>query len=95
MLKDKTEQVFQDYDFILLPNSPTTAFKIGEKSEDPIAMYLADIYTVMANLIGVPSISLPLFTHTNLMPFGLQVMANNFKELSLLSISEQLVREYK
>lgn len=94
LLKNKTELIFRDYDFILLPNSPTTAFKIGEKMNDPIAMYLADIYTVMANLIGVPSIALPLFKHSNNMPFGLQVMANNFKELSLLQISELIMKNY-
>ena len=53
--------IFNDFDFIILPTSPSTAFKIGEKMDDPIAMYLADIYTVMANLVGIPAISLPLF----------------------------------
>lgn len=95
LLKDKTGLIFRDYDFILLPNSPTTAFKIGEKINDPISMYLADIYTVMANLIGVPSIALPLFKHSNNMPFGLQVMANNFHELSLLQVSDLLLKRYK
>jgi aspartyl-tRNA(Asn)/glutamyl-tRNA(Gln) amidotransferase subunit A len=94
LLKEKTNQVFRDFDFILLPTSPSTAFKIGEKSGDPIAMYLADIYTVMANLVGIPSISLPLFKHSNQMPFGLQVMANNFNELSLLQASNQLMHKY-
>jgi len=51
---------------------------------DPVAMYLADIYTVMANLVGIPAISLPLFKHSNGLPFGLQVMANRFNEVSLL-----------
>ena len=54
---------------------------------DPIAMYLADIYTVMANLAGIPAISLPLFKHRNGMPFGLQVMASRFDEVSLLQVS--------
>ena len=95
LLKDKTSLIFHDFDFILLPDSPTTAFKIGEKLNDPIAMYLADIYTVMANLIGVPSISLPLFRHSNYMPFGLQVMANNFNELSLLQVSDHIIKKFK
>lgn len=95
LLKDKTSLIFHDFDFILLPDSPTTAFKIGEKLNDPIAMYLADIYTVMANLIGVPSISLPLFRHSNNMPFGLQVMANNFNELSLLQVSDHIIKKFK
>ena len=93
LLFDKTQLIFNDFDFIFLPTTPSTAFKIGEKMEDPIAMYLADIYTVMANLVGIPAISLPLFTHSNGMPFGLQAMSNRFNELSLLRISKQLMQE--
>jgi aspartyl-tRNA(Asn)/glutamyl-tRNA(Gln) amidotransferase subunit A len=91
MLFDQTQLIFNEFDFIMLPTTPSTAFKIGEKMEDPIAMYLADIYTVMANLVGIPAISLPLFKHSNGMPFGLQVMANRFNELPLLRISNQLM----
>lgn len=91
LLKDKTELIFSQFDFILLPTSPVTAFKAGEKMDDPIAMYLADIYTVMANLVGIPAISLPLFKHSNGMPFGLQVMANAYDEVSLLQVSETLM----
>ncbi len=91
LLKDKTDLIFNQFDFILLPTSPVTAFKAGEKMGDPIAMYLADIYTVMANLVGIPAISLPLFKHSNGMPFGLQVMANAFDEVSLLQVSETLM----
>ena len=94
-LTDKTQLIFNDFDFILLPTSPVTAFKAGEKMDDPVAMYLADIYTVMANLTGIPAISLPLFKHSNGMPFGLQVMANRFDELPLLQVSNRLMREYK
>jgi len=94
LLHDKIKAVFKIYDFIIMPNSPTTAFKIGEKMDDPIAMYLADIYTVMANLVGVPSISIPLYKHSNEMPFGLQVMAENFEELSLLQFSDTLLKQY-
>ena len=91
LLSDKTQLIFSDFDFILLPTSPVTAFKTGEKLNDPVAMYLADIYTVMANLVGIPAISLPLFKHSNGMPFGLQVMANRFNELSLLQVSNLLL----
>ncbi|HKB44883.1 MAG TPA: amidase, partial [Chitinophagaceae bacterium] len=93
LLTDKMQLIFKDFDFILLPTSPTTAFKTGEKMNDPIAMYLADIYTVMANLAGIPAISLPLFWHSNGMPFGLQVMSNRFNELSLLQISTRLMKK--
>ncbi|MEP7278197.1 MAG: Asp-tRNA(Asn)/Glu-tRNA(Gln) amidotransferase subunit GatA, partial [Bacteroidota bacterium] len=90
-LLDKTREIFNDFDVILLPTVPSTAFKIGEKMDDPIAMYLADIYTVYANLVGIPAISIPLFKHPNGMPFGLQVMTNQFCELSLLRLSHQLL----
>ena len=94
-LVEKTELVFSEFDFILMPTSPTVAFKIGEKTEDPIAMYLADIYTVFANLTGIPGISLPLFKHSNGMPFGIQLMAKQFNELSLLQASQQLMEMKK
>jgi aspartyl-tRNA(Asn)/glutamyl-tRNA(Gln) amidotransferase subunit A len=94
LLTDKTQLIFKDFNFILLPTSPVTAFKTGEKMDDPVAMYLADIYTVMANLTGIPAISLPLFKHSNGMPFGLQVMANRFDELPLLQVSNRLLQDY-
>lgn len=93
ILTEKIQLIFNDFDFIILPTSPVTAFKTGEKMEDPIAMYLADIYTVMANLVGIPAISIPLFTHSNGMPFGLQVMANRFDEVSLLQVSKLLLEK--
>ena len=92
LLFDKTQLIFNDFDFIFLPTAPSVAFKLGEKMDDPIAMYLADIYTVMANLVGIPAISLPLFTHSTGMPFGLQAMSNRFNELALLRISNQLMQ---
>ena len=92
-LVDKTRQIFEDFDVILLPTVPSTAFKIGEKTNDPIAMYLADIYTVYANLVGIPAISIPLFKHSNGMPFGLQVMTNQFTEVYLLRLANQLLAQ--
>lgn len=84
--------IFNEFDFICLPTSPSVAFKIGEKMNDPVAMYIADIYTVMANLVGIPAISLPLFTHPeNGMPFGLQLMSNRFNEVSLLAYSNSVL----
>jgi aspartyl-tRNA(Asn)/glutamyl-tRNA(Gln) amidotransferase subunit A len=94
LLTKKIQLIFSDFDFILLPTSPSTAFRNGEMS-DPIAMYLADIYTVMANLAGIPAISLPLFRHPNGMPFGLQVMANRFNELPLLRLSKELMQDHR
>jgi len=91
LLTSKIELIFNDFDFIILPTAPTTAFRRGEKTADPIAMYLADIYTVMANLAGIPAISLPLFRHNNGMRFGLQAMASRQNELSLLRFSHELL----
>ncbi|HMR92031.1 MAG TPA: Asp-tRNA(Asn)/Glu-tRNA(Gln) amidotransferase subunit GatA [Chitinophagaceae bacterium] len=92
LLYQQTQLIFNDYDFIISPNSPSVAFKAGEKTADPVEMYLADIYTVMANLVGIPAISLPLFRHSTGMPFGLQVMTNRFEELSLLRFSNLLMQ---
>ena len=91
LLCDKIQLIFNGFDFIILPTSPVTAFKSGEKMNDPIAMYVADIYTVMANLAGIPAISLPLFKHSNGMPVGLQVMSNRFDEVSLFQVSTLLL----
>ena len=87
----KTKDIFKDYDFILMPTSPAPAFKIGEKMNDPVAMYLADIFTVMANLVGCPAISVPLYKHSSGMPFGLQVMSQNFYEVPLLQVARLLM----
>ncbi len=92
-LVTKTELIFKDFDAIILPTVPSPAFKFGEKTDDPIEMYLADIYTVYANLVGIPAISIPLFKHSNGMPFGLQIMTNRFSELSLLQLSFQLLEQ--
>jgi aspartyl-tRNA(Asn)/glutamyl-tRNA(Gln) amidotransferase subunit A len=95
LLVDRTQLIFNDFNLIILPTAPTTAFALGEKMDDPIAMYLADIYTVYANLVGIPGISIPLFTHMNGMPFGIQAMTNRFNELSLLQFSHQMMQQYK
>jgi aspartyl-tRNA(Asn)/glutamyl-tRNA(Gln) amidotransferase subunit A len=92
MLVEKISVIFNGFNAVILPNSPTTAYKIGEKDKDPIAVYLADIFTVFANLTGLPAISIPLFKHSNGRPFGLQVMTNKLDELTLLSISDELMQ---
>ncbi|HZG23125.1 MAG TPA: amidase, partial [Chitinophagaceae bacterium] len=88
-----TDLIFKDFDALILPTVPSPAFKFGDKSDDPVEMYLADIYTVYANLVGLPAISIPLFRHSNGMPFGLQIMTNRFSELSLLAMSHQLMQQ--
>ncbi|TDH19817.1 Asp-tRNA(Asn)/Glu-tRNA(Gln) amidotransferase subunit GatA [Segetibacter sp. 3557_3] len=92
VLVNKTEEIFKDYDFVFLPTVPTPAFEIGSKgTTDPVEMFLADIYTVFANLVGIPAISLPFFKHSSGMPFGLQVLTSRFNELALRSLSRQLM----
>jgi len=90
MLCNTTNEVFKNYDAILSPTVPSTAFKIGAKSNDSVAMYLADLYTVFSNLVGIPAICVPLFKHSNGMPFGLQVMGKHFKETEMLSMAKSL-----
>jgi aspartyl-tRNA(Asn)/glutamyl-tRNA(Gln) amidotransferase subunit A len=92
-LVDFTNQVFEQYDFIISPTAPTTAFKIGMQYPSASEVFLADIYTVYANLVGIPGISLPLFTHSNGMPFGLQVMSASFNESALLQFSNDLMHK--
>jgi aspartyl-tRNA(Asn)/glutamyl-tRNA(Gln) amidotransferase subunit A len=89
VLKNKTEEIFSDHDFILLPTTPVTAFKHGD-IKDPVAMYLQDIYTVQANLTGNPAISIPNGLHSNGLPFGIQLMGPSFGESGLLSFSRYL-----
>jgi aspartyl-tRNA(Asn)/glutamyl-tRNA(Gln) amidotransferase subunit A len=95
LLVNRTEAIFAEFDAVITPTSPTTAFSIGDKANDPIAMYLADIFTVFANLTGLPGISVPLFKHSNGMPFGLQIMCKKTDDLTLLQIADHLHKEYK
>lgn len=91
ILKNKVDEILTQYDFIVLPSTPDSAFKFGENSQDPIKMYLEDIFTVLANLAGIPSISLPLGQKQNHLPFGIQVLAKEFDESNLLAFSSYLV----
>ena len=93
ILRDRTQSIFANNDFILLPSTPSTAFKLGERSADPIKMYLEDIYTVQANLCGVPAISLPLGKHSNGLPFGVQLMANTNQDSQLMAFSSRLMND--
>jgi len=88
LIKRDYDKAFEKVDALLSPVSPTPAFKIGEKISDPLSMYLSDIYTVTANLAGIPSLSLPCgFTRGGL-PVGLQILANQFQEGTLLRFAE-------
>lgn len=90
LVRETTNHIFEKFDFILLPTTPTPAFKAGEKSKDPIAMYLADIFTVHANIAGNPAVSIPCGTHSNGLPMGVQLMSKNFTEAELLAFANTL-----
>jgi aspartyl-tRNA(Asn)/glutamyl-tRNA(Gln) amidotransferase subunit A len=81
------EEAFREVDAIVTPTSPTTAFKLGEKSDDPLAMYLADIYTVTADLVGVPGISIPCGEDREGLPIGLQILGRHFDESTILRLA--------
>lgn len=95
LLFEQTQTIFTDFDAILIPTVPHTAFNIGEMEKDPVATYLADIYTVFANLTGIPAISVPLFKHFNNMPFGIQIMSDRYNEVTLLQVSNTILKDYK
>jgi aspartyl-tRNA(Asn)/glutamyl-tRNA(Gln) amidotransferase subunit A len=92
LIQERTKAVFEQFEFILMPTTPNTAFDIGLKNEDPTIAYLEDIYTVHANLAGVPAISLPLWKSKKNMPIGIQLMAPAFKEQDLLTFSKYLMK---
>ncbi|MGP1437652.1 MAG: Asp-tRNA(Asn)/Glu-tRNA(Gln) amidotransferase subunit GatA [Treponema sp.] len=84
------EKVFESYDFILCPTSPTPAFKLGEKVDDPIAMYLSDLFTTFVNLSRVPSLSIPFLKTDKGLPVGIQIVAKHFNEKSILQFAKNL-----
>ncbi len=90
VVRDKTLAIFKDYDIILMPTTPGVAFEHGSKTADPIKMYLEDIYTVQANITGVPAISIPAGVNEQNMPFGLQLMARPFEEELLLATAKHI-----
>ena len=90
LIKNKTDEMFERFDFVISPTSPHTPFSIGQKHKDPTIMYLEDIFTVQANLAGNPAITLPLGKHSNGLPIGLHLMADNFNEAALISFSKYL-----
>ncbi len=96
LITQKTEALLKDYDLLLSPTTPSSAFKLGSKTDDPIQMYLEDIFTVHANLVGTPAISLPLGIHPEAqMPFGIQFMAARFNEKLLLGFSNWMMNNQR
>jgi len=92
IIRDKTKALLEEFDFILMPTTPTTAFKLGEHTDNPVEMYLADLFSVQANVVGVPGISVPCGTDDKGLPIGLQVIANDFEESKLFQFSKLLLK---
>ncbi len=86
LIKEDFEKAFEKVDVILTPTSPFTAFKLGEKSNDPLQMYLSDVYTTSVNLAGIPGINIPVGNDSNGLPIGMQLMANQFEEEKLFKL---------
>jgi aspartyl-tRNA(Asn)/glutamyl-tRNA(Gln) amidotransferase subunit A len=93
LIRGDFTEAFKKCDCIMMPVSPTTAFKIGEKIDDPLQMYLSDIYTIAANLAGVPGISIPCGFDEKGLPIGLQILAPAFGEDKLLRIARTYEKE--
>jgi aspartyl-tRNA(Asn)/glutamyl-tRNA(Gln) amidotransferase subunit A len=85
-------EAFRSVDAILTPTAPTAAFRLGEKSHDPLAMYLADIYTVTADLVGIPGISVPCGETKEKLPIGLQILGKHFEEATVLRVAHAYER---
>jgi aspartyl-tRNA(Asn)/glutamyl-tRNA(Gln) amidotransferase subunit A len=92
LIKEDFEKSFKDVDLIITPTTPTTAFKIGEKTDDPLAMYLNDIFTTSSNLSGNPAISIPVGKDSNGLPIGLQIIGKDFDETGVLKLGNYIMR---
>lgn len=93
MILNDINEIFLDSDFILMPSTPTTAFNIGE-IKNPIEMYMQDVFTVLANLTAKPAISIPLDVDLNDLPFGLQIIADSFKEKNIFEFSDFFLNDF-
>ena len=91
LIRESMKNVFKDYDFILMPTTPTTAFKIGKHNDNPVEMYLADLFSVQANVAGIPGISFPCGKDNQGLPIGLQLLADDFNEAGLMALTAELM----
>src|SRR5690606_721467 len=91
-IRDAFQNAFKSCHVIISPTAPTTAFKLGSNIDDPLQMYLNDIYTISANLAGICGISLPAGKHSDGMPIGVQLMANSMREIDLFRAAARIER---
>jgi aspartyl-tRNA(Asn)/glutamyl-tRNA(Gln) amidotransferase subunit A len=92
LIREKTEEILNDYDFILIPTAPEPAFAIGAEEKDPVVTYLYDIFTVQASLTGVPAISVPTGNNSQGLPLGLQLLTKHRNEQQLLNFAEYFLK---
>ncbi len=92
LIKEDFKKAFGKVDFIITPTTPTTAFKLGEKTSDPLEMYLNDIYTTSANLAGNPAISVPAGRDSHGLPVGIQIIGDDFNEAGILALGSYIMR---
>lgn len=90
LIKQDFDDAFQTVDAIITPTAPTTAFKIGEKTSDPLQMYLSDVFTVSANLAGIPGISVPIGKDSESLPIGIQLLGRQFEEETVLTLANYI-----
>ncbi len=95
LIQNEMVQALNNFDVLITPTTPTTAFRLGEKVEDPLTMYLMDIYTVTANLAGICAINVPVGKHSNGLPFGLQILSGTFKEETLFQMAQHVLNLQK
>jgi len=93
LVMKKFDEAFAKYDLILTPTSPITAFKLGEKSSNPLEMYLADICTVSINIAGLPAISIPCGVDSKGLPIGMQLIGNKFAEETIIKAAHAYERK--
>lgn len=91
LIRDGTKSILQNYDFLLMPTAPATAFKQGELMDDPVHMYLADLFPVHANVAGVPAVAVPTGVDRQGLPIGLQLIADDFEEMKMLAMAQVLM----
>jgi aspartyl-tRNA(Asn)/glutamyl-tRNA(Gln) amidotransferase subunit A len=90
LIKEDFDKAFTEVDLIITPTTPSVAFKIGEKSNDPLQMYLSDIYTTSANLAGIPGLNVPIGKNQNGLPIGMQILSKHFDENKIFQFTKFL-----
>jgi aspartyl-tRNA(Asn)/glutamyl-tRNA(Gln) amidotransferase subunit A len=87
LIKEDFDKVFSEVDLLITPTTPTAAFRIGQKSDDPLQMYLSDIYTTSANLVGIPGMNIPIGKNSDNLPIGLQILSQQFNEEKIFQLA--------